>query len=293
MAGKTRFQISKKDIINLFETKGKNIYSFSDLIQILDDNREFWRLPKRLTGKLFIDLLLKNTKLNNHIIQFPNNKFIKYTWVPVSIFKLILSINSKAYLSHYSAMQIHSLTEQIPKSIYINIEQSNKSQISNKLILQDRIKFAFSRNQRTTKNIANFHDFKIYLLNGKYTENLGVIEHQYETNEIIRVTDIERTLIDIIVRPNYSGGIFEVLKAYQNAYYKVSINKLCSYLKKINFIYPYHQIIGFLLDKTKLYKENQINLLKQFEIKYDFFLTYGAKDLEYSKEWRLFYPKGF
>ena len=33
----------------------------------------------------------------------------------------------------------------------------------------------------------------------------------------IRLTNIERTLIDIAVRPVYSGGVFEVLKAYRLA----------------------------------------------------------------------------
>ena len=49
------------------------------------------------------------------------------------------------------------------------------------------------------------------------TNALGVIEIQGSEDETLKVTGIERTLIDIAVRPVYAGGVFEVLKAYKLA----------------------------------------------------------------------------
>jgi hypothetical protein len=95
------------------------------------------------------------------------------------------------------------------------------------------------------------------------------------------------------VRPFYAGGVFEVLKAFRLAHGKVSINKLTATLKKLNYKYPYHQAIGFYLEKAGVYKKPVINLLRKFPIKYDFYLSYGMKDKDYSNKWRLFYPKGF
>ena len=142
-----------------------------------------------------------------------------------------------------------------------------------------------------TNNIAIFGDQKIFLLNGKNTGRLGVEE--FQSNGKIAVTNVERTLIDISVRPFYSGGISQVLNAYKLAKEKdVSINKLTSLLEKISHIYPYHQVIGFYLE-TAGYKESQIELLNRFEIKYNFYLTYNMKETEYSPKWRLFYPKEF
>ena len=40
----------------------------------------------------------------------------------------------------------------------------------------------------------------------------------------VRVTDLERTLIDIAVRPEYAGGVYEVLNVYRLAKGKVSAN---------------------------------------------------------------------
>ena len=114
-----------------------------------------------------------------------------------------------------------------------------------------------------------------------------------DENENLQVTDIERTLIDIAVRPSYAGGLYEVLNAYRKAQGRVSINKLTAMLRKLNYIYPYHQAIGFYLHKAGVYKETQIELLKQFDFKYDFYLTHQMKEREYSKEWRLYYPRGF
>jgi hypothetical protein len=64
-------------------------------------------------------------------------------------------------------------------------------------------------------------------------------------------------------------------------------------LKKLNYTYPYHQAIGFYLQRAGNYREAQIQLLKKFDFKYDFYLDHGMRNLEYSKEWKLYYPKGF
>lgn len=146
---------------------------------------------------------------------------------------------------------------------------------------------------RETKNISYFKGKKICLLNGMFTGKLGVIEITRRNVDKINVTNVERTLIDIAVRPFYSGGVFEVLKTYRLAHGKVSINKLSAMLEKINYTYPYHQVIGFYLEKAKRYRTAQINLMNKFDKKYDFYLTHQMTKRSYSKKWRLYFPEGF
>lgn len=187
---------------------------------------------------------------------------------------------------------MHNLTEQIPKTIYVNLEQPEKPKPKSPLS-QENINRAFSRPQRVSKNIAILGDYKICRLNGKFTNKLGVINIKGSQGETLLATDIERTLIDSVVRPAYSGGVFEVLNAFIRAKDKVSINKLTAMLKQLDYVYPYHQAIGFYLERSGVYKDSQIRLLKKSDFKYDFYLTHQMKETEYSKEWRLYYPKGF
>jgi len=145
---------------------------------------------------------------------------------------------------------------------------------------------------RTTKNVAIYKDQRICILNGMYTGQLGVISFQGPEGEKLRVTDLERTLIDIVVRPGYAGDVFEVLKAYTLAKEHISVNKLVATLKKLDYIYPYHQAIGFYLERAG-YKKSLIELTQNFEIKYNFYLTHRMRDMDYSPKWRLYFPKGF
>jgi hypothetical protein len=175
----------------------------------------------------------------------------------------------------------------------LNAEQPPKPQNRSDLA-QERIDIAFKRPQRLTTNITNYKGQRIWFLNGMHTNQLGVIESEGPSGENIRLTDIERTLIDITVRPYYSGGVYEVLGAFRRAkeHDKVSVNRISAMLSKLNYVYPYHQAIGFYLEKTGVYEDSAIDLLRKAPRQFDFYLTHGTTETEYSKSWKLYYPKG-
>lgn len=291
-----RFQIMqhmKPKISEYFSNLNDDIFSINDLAKILNENRERWILPKVTTRNDFIKFLLDKKILEEVEIILPNRKMKKYVKHNVSIYELALSINKKSYLSHYTAMFFHSLTENIPKVIYTNTEQvkKNNSQANiGDVLSQESIDNAFKRPMRKTNQIAKINDYSIYMLNGKNVDRIGVIEYDYN-GTVMPISDIERTLIDITVRPGYSGGVREVLNAYIAARDRFSVNRLIAMLKKMGYIYPYHQAIGFYLEKAG-FGNNLLRLVEKLEIKYDFYLTYQMKETEYSSRWRLFYPKG-
>ena len=287
----SRIQIAKSDIVDYFNSLQKNIFVQSEIDTILEEQRRFWRLAQSMTRAKFVEFMTKNSKLKVVRFDFPHRRIIKYVWGKVPLYELVLSLKPNCYLTHYTAMQFHQLTDQVPKIINVNAEQQEKPRYSSQLE-QGRIDYAFKRPTRLTKNVVEYEGYQIRLLNGVHTGNIGVVELAGPEGERLRVTEIERTLIDIAVRPEYSGGVFEVLQAYRRASSQVSINRLAALLKSINYVYPYQQAIGFYLELAGTYKKSQVDLLRKFEITHDFYLMHQIKESEYSNKWRLYYPKG-
>jgi len=282
---------AKSQIVAFFKDLPSNSFGLSELKNYLFDNKTKLKLATSTSPKKFIEFLTQERILQLAEIRFPYKRFIRYVKPECSVLDLAASLIKGAYFSHYSAIHVHDLSEQLPKTIYINSEQGKKTHT--RVVLKQRnIDVAFSRPWRTSNNIAQYKDYNIYWLNGMYTGNLGVIQIPYQDAHNILVTDIERTLIDIAVRPVYSGGIFEVLKAYKAAIPKVDLGKLLGYLRQIGFMYPYHQAIGFYLEKAGL-PSHRTEALKSFGLSYDFYLTHQIKSKGYSQDWKLYYPSGF
>jgi len=106
------------------------------------------------------------------------------------------------------------------------------------------------------------------------------------------VTKLERTLIDITVRPIYGGGVYQVLEAYRNAKDRISTATLIAALAKLEFVYPYHQAIGFYMQKAG-YPSKALARLKALDMPFNFYLAHDIRDRAFDPEWRLFYPNGF
>ena len=110
--------------------------------------------------------------------------------------------------------------------------------------------------------------------------------------ESLQVTDIARTLIDIVVRPAYAGGIVQVLEAYRGARGRVEASEIVRRLEALDYLYPYHQAIGFLMDRAG-FSAAEFEKLRRLGTRFDFYLTYGMKQTTHDDKWRLYIPKGF
>jgi predicted transcriptional regulator of viral defense system len=187
-------------------------------------------------------------------------------------------------------MSLHELTDQLPRIVYVNCEQKPKP-TPNTELAQDRIDAAFQRKPRVSRNVAAYGDYRICQLNGMYTGNRGVISLKGPDGEHLQVTGLERTLIDIVVRPFYAGGVFEVLNAYRHARSKVDVPQLVEMFKALGYTYPYYQSIGFYMERAG-YGIAELDLLRTFPLEYDFYLTFQMRNPSYSEKWRLFFPEG-
>lgn len=287
MAGKSRFAISESKIKKFF-SEGRNVYSETELHEILDEKKNLWNLPGSMTGKKFIEKLVDREVLSRREVVFTGylQSKTRYLKTGAGVFDYALSLTKKAYLSHYSAAFLLGLTTQVPKTVFVTSEQSEKARGTDVVLQQQNIDSAFKKPQRISSVQGKFDDYTIMFHNGKYSNRLGVF-----TNNGLSYTNIERTLIDLTVRPMYGGGVQRVLEIFENSIDKVSINKLRASLEKLNFIYPYHQALGFYLEKAGL-DEKRLSTFLQYEKPNKFYLTYDMKEVEYNEKWRIFIPKG-
>lgn len=291
----SRISIAKADILVYFEAQQQKVFKLTELQGILSSQRAFWRLAQSTTTQKFIAYLVEHAKLRVMEFPLPHRRETRYTWGEVPLIEVVLSLKPNSYFSHYTAVRLHGLTEQVPKVIYLNHEQHLKSQTTGGLE-QGRIDMAFRSQPRLSNNVTEINGVGVCLINGKNTGALGVIsqtlQYDSETPVNVRVTNLERTLIDIVTRPVYAGGVFEVLKAFELAKDQVSVNALTAMLTKIQHTYPYHQAIGFYMDRAG-YKSRSLDLMRKIPMEFDFYLANAMGENEYVKEWKLFIPKGF
>lgn len=287
----SRLQIAKPDIVHSFENSTTNVYWPSDISSVLAKNRRDWRLAQSLTEKKFIEFMAQKTKLSEiKLTSVKYGSLTRYSWGEVSAYQIALSVKRGAYLSHATAVFLHGLTDQLPRTIYVNAEQSPKPASTS--LAQEGINSAFARKVRRTSYIYEYESWKFAVISGKNTDRLEVGTLTGPSMEPLDVTKLERTLIDIAVRPVYAGGVYQVLEAYRAARERISVNVLLTTLKKLDYLYPYHQAIGFYMEKAG-YEESRYSKLRKLGLKYDFYLAHEINEPQFHPNWRLFAPKGF
>ena len=288
----TRLEIAREDIFGLFDGLDHTVLSKRDISEILTNNRSAWRLAVRTNVREFLEFLSKRGKLKRIDLvspNYPNFSTERYIWDRASQHEIALSLRKNAYLCHGSAAYLHGLTDLLPKQIYINVEQSEKPQSSG--LTQRGIELAFSRKQRTSRFVYDLEESEVVIVNGKNTKRLGVEKVMIDGTKV-DCTEVERTLIDVVVRPAYAGGIYQVKEIYKAAKDRVSVNRLHATLKKLNYTYPYHQSIGFLMEQTG-YRDSKIEIFRRIPSEFNFYLTHGMSDPDFDPNWKLFFPKGF
>ena len=87
--------------------------------------------------------------------------------------------------------------------------------------------------QRQSRLIYTVFNSRITVLSGKHTARLEVDQTKSSSGEIVPVTSLERTLIDVAVRPAYAGGVSSVLRAFELARKRISTQKPRAFSKSL------------------------------------------------------------
>lgn len=265
------------------------IYTRKDLTSLFQDHRRVWDLPSRIGVNRFIEYAIKKKLVTAH--KFQATKYarstVRYTPGMVSPLALAATLGPRAYLSHGSALGLHGLLPLDETNIYINIEQSPKPAGLGR-ITQAGLDNAFRAKQRQSEMVYHVGDAAITQLSGKFTDRLGVMELQAATLPSLPVTSLERSLIDAVVRPTYAGGPNALLSAYKAARGRLNPEVLETTLTQLGHAYPFHQSIGFLLERAG--HEEAVHQRFARSLSHKFYLTHAMKNPAFSEKWSLYHP---
>lgn len=214
----------------------------------------------------------------------------------INSYVLSMAMFPDGYFCNLSSIYYHSLTNQIPKTIYICNETISASQTTRAdTLTNNKLRTAFIKPHRYTNYVFKCKNCEIVVIDRKKNSGYGVTT-VHARNALCpnnsRITCIERALIDAIVSPKYNGGIVSVYTYFKHARKKLNIRKLVDVYRQLDFFYPYSQTIGFFLQRLGMQKEASI-IYDTFPPKYKFYVDHNAKtSWKYDGKWDLYYPNG-
>jgi hypothetical protein len=285
------FQKHKSTVGRFFDRAHVSVYTDAALQAAIVESRAAWHLS-RVAITAIAELLVRESRLKVLSLGGSANypPIRRYVWGVPSPFELALSLRSNAYLSHGTAAYLRGLLKGSPTTFHVNKEQSPKEQLG--ILTQEGLDRAFSSRPRQSNLVFSDDDGRRYVvIAGKSTNYLGVGAIKGPAGERLFATKVERTLVDMAVRPIYCGGVGKVLEAYRAARDQLSVKRLMGTLKKLGHLYPYHQAIGFYLERAGFDGE-ALDLARQPGLEFDFYLAHGMNDTVYDKTWRVHHPRG-
>ncbi len=179
-------------------------------------------------------------------------------------YQIACAITATAYISHHSAFEYYGLANQVFYEVYVSAE--------------------------TKFNYFEYDHVAYKYVASRMAE--GVLEAKNTTG--VRITDLERTVVDSIRDFNKIGGFEELLNCLEGIHY-LDEKKLVRYLD-IYDTQGLYQRVGYLLKhyrKDMQLSKEFIEYCKDKVGKSRRYLVSGAKDYSfYNSEWELMVPEG-
>lgn len=140
------------------------------------------------------------------------------------------------YFSYSTAMELHRMVTQPRLGVFV----STSKRIADRKIHSTKYTFVFIRRE----------------------EIFGTQRHWITKQEAIVVSDMERTVIDGLRRPEYCGGITEVARALWMRHDNIKVQKLLQYAKQLD-IGAVTRRLGYVLELYRLATSENLNGLRQ------------------------------
>jgi len=151
--------------------------------------------------------------------------------------------DAEYYIGYFSALQIHSLTTQpnIREQIVVN------KQIKPSMLIVKEIPFQFI-----------YHNEKHFFGNKKTW---------IDSFNRVQCSDLEKTIIDCLFKPEYAGGITEIAKAIYKIKEKIDDSKILLYakrfdsqavIKRLGFLLELLEIKNAMIDELQKLRTNSV-----------------------------------
>jgi len=209
-------------LVTILYEKNKPIFRLQEVQKILHlDEASSRNFVRRLVNRGVVTRLKPGLFI---LVPYELGKEAEYIGNPFVVAREIMD-GKDYFLSHATAMEIHGGVTQPQLVVYLTTLKPRRS------ITAQGIEFRFIHSQK------------------KYF--FGISDYWVTKQERVRVSDLERTIIDGLKQPEYCGGLTEVAKGLWMRHQDVNINRLISYAIKIG-VGAVIRRLGFLLELYKI-----------------------------------------
>jgi predicted transcriptional regulator of viral defense system len=172
-----------------------------------------------------------------------------------------LAGDAPCYLAYATAMEIHRMVTQPPFVIFA----ATPKRVRNRIVKGTEFRFVLIKSE---------HFF-------------GTTRHWVTKQESVEVSDLERTVIDGLHHPEYSGGVTEVAKGLWMRHQDIDSAKLVHYAMRLK-VGAVTRRLGFLLELYRLGSEQDLkSLQKALTATYVPLDPILPKEGRHSARWRL------
>ena len=288
---RTKLARAELQLIERLAQSDRLVYSPLTLAELFRAMRERRIYSQQTSYEDFLEFVLRRGHLTQIALHAPNygETILRFARGQATSLDIAATLRSSAYFSHSTAAYLNGLTNTLPSTLFLNLEQSEKPRSSNAALTQASLDRAFSSKQRQSKLFYTYETLTVTMLSGKKSGKLGVESVAASSGRFFSATNLERTLVDLTVRPAYAGGIKAVLECFRVAKARVSMEKLLQILDQLDYLYPYAQAIGFLAQRAA-FSEADLLPLRDRTSSLKFYLVHGMKNPAYDETWRTYHP---
>lgn len=259
-------------LLRALQLEGKYIFTMDEAARIADAQN----IPLLQLKKILSNLTIKGWLSRLRRGLYATGTSLLPGQIQPHPFAIATHLIQPSAISHWSALQHHGLTEQIPQIITASTTQ--------KVVTP-------SMRQEKAKSIKKKHEWEIAGLRYEYItiqkkHFFGIEKVWVDEYFQVDITDKERTLLDMLIYSKMFGGMGEVLGVLENALSDLNISKLVQYAIQYDKN-VYIKRLGWALEHFGV-PSKQLTALKNISINYYYPLDPSKPKVgEYDKCWMI------